>query len=220
MLCGWPAAAQVVGAVTLQSDYIFRGYSLSARKPALIVDLSYDHPSGLYLNGSAIADQDYGYRPALLGAIANLGYARRLSPKVSLDLGLSHLDLFQRYGAHERLGYTEAYAGVLADSVSARLYYSPGYFRSGVQTLYGEVDWASRPVAEFRFNAHLGWLDYLALPAGFRRRGQYDWRLGVSRPLGPFDLHLALTGGGPGPDFYDLHPHNKTALSGGVSWTF
>jgi uncharacterized protein (TIGR02001 family) len=206
--------------VTLQSDYIFRGYSLSARKPAIIADLSYDHPLGVYFNGSAIADQGYDYQPAMLGTIVNLGYARRLSAALSLDAGLSHLDLYQRYGVHDRLGYTEGYVGLSASSVSARLSYSPDYFKTGAQTLYGEVDWASRPVAEFRFNAHLGWLDYLALPTGYRRRSQYDWRLGVSRPAGPFDLHLALTGGGPGQDFYDLRPHDKTALSGGVSWSY
>ena len=215
-----PAAAQVVGAVTLQNDYEFRGYSLSARKPAAILDLSYDHSSGVYLNGSAIMDLDYESQPAVLGAIADLGYARRLSPSLSLDIGLTHLDLFQRYGEHAQLGYAEAYAGVLYSSFSGRFYYSPDYFKAGAQTLYAELDWASRPFAEFRLNAHVGLLGYVARPTGYNRRNQYDWRLGVSRPLGPLDLHLAVTGGGPSPDFYDLRPHPKTALTGGASWAF
>jgi hypothetical protein len=35
-----------------------------------------------------------------------------------------------------------------------------------------------------------------------------------------FDLYVALTGGGPGKDYYDGLPHDKTALIGGITWTF
>ena len=214
------ARAQVAGALSLQNDYEFRGYSLTARKPAAVLNLSYDHASGLYLNGSAIGDLDVHERPQLAGLIANAGYARRISPRISLDAGISHLDLYQRYGVRNRLQYSEAYVGVLAHDFSSHLYYSPAYFRHGVSTLYGEIDWGRTAWVNWRLYAHAGVLGYVAQPTGQSRVTQVDWRVGVSHPLGPLDGSLAITGGGPSPDFYDLHPHQRTTATAGLSWTF
>src|SRR5579863_229225 len=64
---GWAAsaAAQVSGSVSVMSEYIVRGYSVSAGKPAASLNLSYDDPSGLYLNGSLIGALDTQNKPAL-----------------------------------------------------------------------------------------------------------------------------------------------------------
>jgi uncharacterized protein (TIGR02001 family) len=210
----------VAGVVSLQNDYEFRGYSLSARRPAAALDVSVDTASGVYFGGTAIGDLDVAERPQMLGVIANVGYARRVTPTVSLDAGLTDLQLFQRYGVRADLGYTEAYVGVLTHGFSAHLHYAPDYFHKGAATVYGELDWSATTVAQLHLDAHVGLLGYTQLPADYSRHSQYDWRIGVSRPAGPFDLRLALTGGGPSPDFYDLRPHPKTAFTAGASWTF
>jgi uncharacterized protein (TIGR02001 family) len=216
-----PVLAQVSGALTVENDYEVRGYSLSARKPAAVLDLSYEHPSGLYFNGSAIADLDDNHDPALLGLIANVGYASRITPRLSVDGGVTHLELFQRYGQSQNLGYTEAYLGLTGYGFSSHIYASPDYYRPGVKALYGEVKWSHALPAKFQLSLHAGALGYLSLPAAYASRStQYDWRVGLSRPVGAFDVFAAVTGGGPAPDYYDLHPHSRTALTVGANWAF
>ena len=52
------------------------------------------------------------------------------------------------------------------------------------------------------------------------RSPQYDWRFTASRQFGAFDLHAALSGGGPGDDYYDQRSHARTALVVGAGWSF
>ena len=214
----------MAGSVAVQSDYVVRGYSISADKPAAILNLSYDDPSGFYANGSAIGDLDSGGNPTFQGLIGDIGYARRLTSRLSVDMGLMRTQYYQLYGAKADVGYTEGYVGVTTHGLAARLYYSPDYYQSGVQTLYGELEGSREVWAKVRLGAHLGYLDYLSRPAdatgAAARRNQYDWRLSASRLFAPIDLHLALTGGGPGSDFYLYQRHDKTAVTVGLSWAF
>ena len=109
-----------------------------------------------------------------------------------------------------------------ADRIATRLYFSPDYFHPGVATLYGEVEAALQPSPKWRISAHVGALAYLSAPDAYRvsRVTRYDWRLGVARQLGSFELHAALSGGGPGKEYYSGSTHSKTAVTGGMSWSF
>jgi uncharacterized protein (TIGR02001 family) len=219
-LVGTPASAQVAGDLTLQSDYRLRGRSLSAGEPALTLNLSYDHPTGVYLNGSTtgvLRDGD----PAVLGLTGNVGYARRLTPEVSFDSGIMWSEYRDRFGAGGAADYTEVYLGLYARRLSAHVYYSPDYYYPGVRTLYSEVEGAVEVPEKVRLSAHLGFLNYVAIPRGYPRPdNEYDWRLAAARQFGALDLRAALTGGGPGPDYYDHKAQDRTALVVSASWTF
>jgi uncharacterized protein (TIGR02001 family) len=218
---GAPADAQVAGSIAVQSDDQLRGYSLSAGKPAATVDLSYDNPIGVYANALMIGDLNYQNDPALLAVVGNVGYAHRLTPEVSVDGGVSQSQYYQRYGLRFSSHYTETYVGIVSHFVSSHIYYSPNYFEPGTSTIYAEIDGAVTPIDKLRVTAHLGVLSYLHSPAVLPRpSSQYDWRLGVSRAFGPFELNAHLSGGGPGPDYYGGRTHDKTRLSAGASWTF
>ena len=217
---GSPARAQVALGLAVESDYRFRGYSLSAGRPTAALNLAYDDPSGLYLNGSLI-----GFHrrdgPDLLGYQANIGYARRLGPIVSVDAGLVHSQYrFPYYGRTRSRSYTEAYVAAHVRDFTARVFYSPHYFRDGVSTVYGEVEAAYQPSPNWRLNAHAGVLTYLATPAYFDSRTSYDWRLSASRQFGAAEVHAAVSGGGPGEDYYDGRAHDRTALTVGASLNF
>jgi len=215
------AQAQVSGSVALQSNYIFRGYSISAGKPAAILNLSYDTPAGFYANGSAIADIDGADNPAFLGAIANLGYAHRVNDMVSLDAGVIHSQYYEIYGRKADLGYTEEYLGVVTRHLSARLSYSSDYFTAETHTVYGEVEGGHEVWAGINVSAHAGYLDYVASPAGYQKRtNQYDWRLAASRLIKPVLLFVQVSGGGPAPDYYLGQQRSKTVVMGGVSCAF
>lgn len=153
--------------------------------------------------------------------MANVGYARRLSPGFSLDGGLVRSEYFNYKDSHRTGEYTEAYLGFSSHNISSRIYYSPDYFIHGTSTVYGEVNTFFKPVAGLNLGAHAGYLDYVSQPYTVRpRANQYDWRLSASHPIGHFDLHAALSGGGPGADYYDHQRHTKTALVFGASWAF
>jgi uncharacterized protein (TIGR02001 family) len=216
-----PASAQVAGNLSAQNDYRVRGYSISAGQPVAILNLSYDHPSGIYLNGSGVGSLHPEDGPLLDAAFGEIGYARRLAPTLSIDGGLMRSEFWNIYGQKRASGYTEAYLGLISHGLSAHIYYSPDYLSRGVSTVYGEIDDSIEVVAQFRLNAHLGVLGYLDAPAAAPARDtQYDWRLGASRQFGVFDVHAAVTGGGPGHDFYYGRTRSKTALVVGAGWTF
>lgn len=215
------ASAQLAGSISVQNDYRVRGYTISGDKPAAILGLSYDHSTGLYANGSVIGALDHDNDPVVLGAIGNIGYARRIGTRISIDAGYARTQ-YTHYvaAAHGNAHYDEIYAGISAGGLSAHVYVSPDYYRHDVSTIYGELDGAVKPVGEWRLTGHIGVLGYLAEPRYLSLGTQYDWRVGVARPIGHFDLHLSLTGGGPGSDYYRDHRHSKTALVGGISWFF
>ncbi len=215
-----PARAQVALSLAAESDYRFRGYSLSGGRPTASVNLAFDSPSGLYFFGS-VAGVHRREGADLLGYQANIGYAKRVSPTVSVDAGLIHLRYrFPYYGATQSRHYTEAYAAAHVRDFTARVFYSPHYFQDGVSTAYGELEAAYQPSPNWRVNAHVGLLTYLTAPNYFDRSARYDWRLSASRQFGVAEVHAALSGGGPGKEYYAGQPHDRTALTVGGSLNF
>ena len=187
-----PASAQVAIEGALLSDYRVRGYSMSDRHPAASLSLSYDDPSGLYIGGSAVGSYHDG-DPEVAGVLANAGYALRLGPEVSLDAGVSRAEYYYAYrGRH--LGYTEFHLGVAARRVSARVHYSPDYYRSGTSTLYAEVDGGIEPATDWLLSAHAGVFTCLSARPTFLPRERYDWRLGAARRFGATAMRLDLSG--------------------------
>jgi uncharacterized protein (TIGR02001 family) len=211
-----PAHAQFSAALGLQSDYRYRGISLSQGLPAATLDLSYDHPIGVYAGASAIGAVLDG-RARSLGFIEYLGYATPRRGGVSWDLGLSNQDLAYYYGDRRiPLRYAEAYVGVVGNNLSAHLHYSPNYLQPGYGALYAEVDGSLKPAENWRLFAHLG----ATVPVGDTegRHPRFDARAGVARQFGPLEVQASVTTTNPAPP--RLTPHHRTALIVGASWFF
>ena len=216
-----PAAAQLSLGASVMSDYRLRGYSLSHGRPAASARVGYDDPSGLFLDGSAIAFLAPGDSLQWMGAVGAVGYAKRVGGSLSVDAGVLRMQLSSRSSLGRAGGYTEIFAGVTGRALSARLAYSPDYFRPGISTLYGSVEAVARPAEDWRLFGHVGALTRLrGTPAFPINATQYDWRAGVSRSLGKLDLELSLSGGGPNRDYYGSTPHDKTAVVGAVRINF
>lgn len=220
MICSAsPAAAQLAGSISVDSDQRFRGFSLSDGRPTATLAASYDDQSGLYANADVMAVDRRHDGVGLLGYQVNGGFARRLSGILSVDGGIVRSEISYPY--HGRTvwdRYTEAYVGATLRNISARVSYSPHYYRSGFSTIYAELEGGFRPADNWRVSAHVGALGYLSAPYYASNAARYDWRVSVSRQIGQLELHSALSGGGP--HRYDLYGfrHSGTALTFGASF--
>jgi uncharacterized protein (TIGR02001 family) len=211
-----PARAQISAALGLQSDYRYRGISLSNGRPTGTFDLSYDHKSGFYAGGSAIVTDHDGELKSL-GFIEYLGYATPRRGGVSWDLGVNNQDLAYYYGDRRvPVRYTEAYVGVVGDFLSAHLHYSPNYLRPGYSALYAEVDGSLKPAQNWRLFAHLGTTAPVGDTEG--RRQRWDARAGVARQLGPIELQASVVATTPNPP--GQTPQGRTTVVVGASWFF
>jgi uncharacterized protein (TIGR02001 family) len=223
LACASPAAAEFGATASVWSQERLRGYSLSADHPTARLDLSYDDPSGFYgaLSGSLAYSSEYDLYP--LGLQENVGFAKQLGSGPTIDVGIHNSNYF-KHSSRESAGYTEAYAGLIGKVLSGRLYVSPNYFHSNTWRAYGEVEAGIRPLPKLLLSAHAGLLvplndrDYGRSAAG--SRAEYDWRIGAEQELGRVSLHLDLSGGGPGKDWYEGKAHNRTALVAGASFLF
>ena len=215
-----PAAAQWATTVSIESDYRLRGYSLTDQQPAVTAQVSYDHRSGAYFNLSALGALG-GDDPGFMGVIANAGYARRINSAVTVDGGVLRSDIraSDRYARPYR--YTEIYAGASVGRFVGRVYYSPDYRSSNVQTLYGELEAGVEPAPKWRVSGHVGSMLYLTSAQYWAANSTHvDWRLSVSRQLGRAEIHGAVSGGGPG-EKRPYHPQpDKVRLTAGASISF
>ena len=202
LLLGGAAQAQLGATLSVESDYRFRGVSLSDSKPAWRLTLNHDFVSGAYAGASAtrveLARGDHYSQ-----VVGYAGYVTRPVDGRSLEFGAS----FSHFTGDTSYDYLEAYAGLLAERWGLRVHYAPDYFGRGVQATYVDAT-AHWPLNEsVRLFGHAGALVPLA-GRSFGpddRRTRVDLRLGIGATAGSFDLQLAWVGasrGGPYPAVY------------------
>ena len=192
------ARAQVAASVSVVSEYWLRAFPVSGGKPVAGLNLSYDHKSGFYAGGSALAEDTAGGGVKMLGFMEYAGYARRVGRRLTLDGGVFNTDL-ERYAPGRKipLKYTEAYLGASWRGLTARAYYSPNYLRDHVSTAYLDLSGAVRPRDRWRLFAHGGVLLPVNDLARASVRRRYDLRAGVAREFSRAEVSLTWTYTGP-----------------------
>lgn len=200
VLLSFSVRAQWGASVAIDSDYRFRGVSLSDSKPALRLTLNYDDPAAWYVGASAT-------RAALTASdryTQVLGYGGWLMPLDggrSLELGAS----VAHFVGNSAYDYVEPYVGLLGDRWQLRLYFSPDYFGRQVQTVYAEWNLQVPLNERVRLFSHLG---VLVTPRGNGDEAsgtRADVRLGAGVVHRDAELQLAwvaATSGGPYPAQY------------------
>jgi uncharacterized protein (TIGR02001 family) len=178
--------------VGLQSDYLYRGRTLSDGRPALTLNASYDHRSGLYAGGALTAQQTRRDGMEIINRVAYAGYVARPKTGPAWDLGVTNSHVVDYRFGERTFDYSEAYAGLLTDHVSLRVYYAPDYYDSGIRTLYTDLGAAIRPTQDMRLFGHVGALT----PVGGRRgpgarRTRYDFSAGVARRVRSWEFSLS-----------------------------
>ncbi len=225
LLTSLPAAARAELALsaTLASDWRYRGVSFSDGRPSLGLTASYDHRSGLYASVMGLAADTRHDGVQALGYQAYAGYSTRLKSGASLDLGVTHAD-FETYGAPGgRITYSEAYAGLSARDVSAHVFYSPDYLRTGVRTLYVSLDGARLVGRRVRLFGHAGLIAPLGSTPAYGAGGldaRYDLRAGAAVRRGPLEFQLAWSHLGPGRGYRPDAGRRRDALIAAATWAF
>lgn len=214
-----PAAAEIGATISIFSDARFRGYSLSQGRPVGIFDFAYDDPSGFYVDSSGTAVLGRNGDPAPLGLQLNAGYAKRLRSGTTLDFGIVRSTYSHYSRAEGANSYTEIYAGVSRGGLTSRIFLSPHYSETGLWTAYGEINGTVSPAPKWSLDGHVGILVPLRAPSGNEHyRTAFDWRLGVTRELGPVSLHLAFDEGERGRVYYGARAGQGRAVVVGASW--
>jgi uncharacterized protein (TIGR02001 family) len=205
--------AQLSGSATIDSDYRFRGVSLSDSKPSVRLDANLDTAAGWYVGAAATQAQVAGSdRYAQL--LGYGGYAMRIGGGNSLEFGAS----FSHFLSKNAYDFAEGYAGLLSDRWSLRLSYSPDYFGRHVKTAYLDAS-GHWPLGEqTRLFGHIGVLTPLA--GGYpgdtdANKSRADILLGAGLALGDTDLRLGWTMASPGGPFPAPDPHRSRG-----SWLF
>jgi uncharacterized protein (TIGR02001 family) len=184
-LASSPLCAQVSGTLSAWSDQRYRGVSLSNGRGQLQLSLNYDAPNGYYLSGllaaTPAADADSV-------AVLNAGRLWSISTDkgYALELGGS----YTHHGAYSGADYAEAYVGLVANRMNARLYYAPRYLGWSNGSLYLELE-GSLPLGHdnrWSLTQHIGWLHGGAGRSGGDRT---DVKLGFNLHLSEGDLSLA-----------------------------
>jgi len=194
------AHAQLGATIGVDSDYRYRGVSLSNSNPSARLTVNFDGAERWYAGASAtraaLTEQDTyaqltGYGGVVLGS----------SDRASVEIGA----VGSHFAGGAGYDFVEGYVGLLARDWSARLYLSPDYYGRSVPTAYVELN-AHLPLDErARVFAHVGALAPLRAAAGDAGKTRGDVSIGAAVVLGGWDLHVAgvaATRGGPYPAVY------------------
>jgi len=201
-LLGGVAQAQLGATLGVESDYRFRGVSLSDSKPAWRLTLNHDFVSGAYAGASATR-VELAHDDSYSQLVGYAGYVTRSIEGRAVEFGAS----YSHFTGDSSYDYLEAYAGLLAERWSLRLQFAPDYFGRGVRVAYVDAN-THWPLNEnLRLFGHAGALIPLSGrsfgPEDRRTRG--DLRLGLGITAGLLDVQLAwveASRGGPYPAVY------------------
>lgn len=93
LLCAGSAYAQVGASLSADTDFRYRGVSLTDGRPVARVTASYDHSSGGYGGASLIFGEATDGSLGAIGYSLYGGYARRMRNDLTLDLGLTRTEI-------------------------------------------------------------------------------------------------------------------------------
>ena len=209
------AQAQWAVTVGAESDYRFRGVSLSDSRPSVRLSLALDASDGGYAGLSATRAAA-GSGSHYTHAVAYAGRVMSVTDTARVEIG----GTYAHFAGDSAYDYGEAFAGLLGDRWAARLSFAPHYFGQHRRTLYGEFN-AWLPMTDAtRLFGHFG---ASATVGGLRGRTEQAWgdlRVGAGYSLGDWDFQLAWVAGGHLPRPPDPSRAGRAAWVIGASASF
>lgn len=198
-VAGTANAGEFSSTITAASDYDFRGFSQSAKDPALQASLDYAFDNGFFV-GAWASNVDFEPYDGDIEVNLYAGYGAEIRENLAWSVG----GVYYLYpGADdlivdgENLGriedYWEIYGGLDVGPIGLKQWYSDDFYKSGESALYTEAN-TSYAIGETGFSilAHLGysWGDYWDEAGG----ELFDYSIGVGYDFSNFSLALKYTG--------------------------
>ncbi|HEU4779998.1 MAG TPA: TorF family putative porin [Steroidobacteraceae bacterium] len=145
--------AQFSSTWTAVSDYDFRGFSQSAKDPALQGSADYAFANGLSI-GAWASNVDFEPADGDLELDVYLNYAAEINDTFSFTTGLT----YYMYPGSDDLGeYPEIYVGFNAGSFSFKQWYADSLYDSDVSGLYSEANYTASINDSFSLAFHAGY---------------------------------------------------------------
>lgn len=201
------------GEVTLVSNYVYRGISQTGGKPGIQGAFDYEHSSGFYAGVEAMSSSFFsdlytetagveGASNASLELDIFVGFKNEFAEDFHYDVGFLGYNFPGNYAPGATKGNTdEIYGAIGYKWVTAKYSYSLGktFGVPGAKgTNYFEIN-ADFPVADgLTVSGHVGkqtykGVDAAALVAAGRNPSYSDYKIGINKELGGFDLGLAYS---------------------------
>ena len=191
------AAVAVTGTAALTSDYLFRGISQSANKPAVQAGFTATHDSGFYFTawGSSINGPVTTLKSESSGLELDtlLGYSGS-KDDVTYDVGIMR---YNYPGADKgvRTSYNEAYASISYKGAKLGTAYSNDYFAESGKFNYYYADYVKALNDTFGVVAHVGYNKFEKTTFLFGAGDSYiDYKAGMTAAVSGLNLELAYIG--------------------------
>jgi len=182
--------AQFSSTWTAVSDYDFRGFSQSAKNPALQGSADYAVGESGFSFGAWASNVDFDIDEDVeLDVYAN--YAGKVNDAISLTAGGTWYDYPM---GNELSGYPEFYIGLNAGNFSFKQWYSNDFYAGGDGAQYSEANY-TQPIGEkFSLAFHLGysWGDYWESGPGLGEL--IDYAVQANFTAGNFTIFAKFTG--------------------------
>src|SRR5450631_3055054 len=166
--------AQLAGSVAVDSDYRFRGVSLSNSKPTLRLSLNYDSPNSWY-SGASLARVESEQGEPYAQTVVYGGYTAQINQGKSVEGGAT----FSHFIGDSTDDYGEAYIALLAERWNVRIFYAPEYFGRDLHTVYAEVNAYTTLNFNVRIFGHLGALAASGVVSSSDSKTRIDTRIGA-----------------------------------------
>ncbi len=216
--------AQFSSTWTAVSDYDFRGYSQSAKDPALQGSADYAFGDSGFSMGAWASNVSFdGYDGDIeLDVYAN--YVGKINDTFSWTAGLTRYNYpgSSAGGSDAAIGeYFEGYVGFNAGAFSLKQWYSNDFYEGGDSAEYTEVNY-TQPIGEkfsLAFHAGYSWGDYWSDVNGAEIT---DYALQANYTAGNFTLFAKFTGtdASGAQKFTDDSLNNEARFLVGVMTTF
>lgn len=181
------ASAQVSSTITATNDYDFRGFSQSAKDPAIQASLDYAFGESGWAIGAWASNVDFD-NDADIELDLYASYTGAINDNLSWTAG----GTYYAYPGSDDVGeYPEFFIGLNAGAFSFKQWYSNDFYNldDKVSAQYSEVNGTFELPAGFSFLAHVGysWGDYWDEVGGGEL---FDYSVGVGYSLENFALAL------------------------------
>jgi uncharacterized protein (TIGR02001 family) len=184
-------AAEFSSTITAVSDYDFRGFSQSAKDPALQASLDYAFDNGVYI-GAWASNVDFEPADGDVELDLYIGYGADISDTVAWSASV----VYYAYPGSDDLGeYWEAFVGLDVGPISLKQWYADDLYEIGESGLYTEAN-GTFPIGETGFSllAHVGYSWGDAWEDDELGGELFDYSVGVGYDFEKFSLALKYTG--------------------------